>query len=105
MYYYGMRLRPFGIGCQPKDCVYRVEGVVAEGYWDIIAYERKLSEDEMYQYDLDDVTNAGWALTANGSFQPESEYDNLSDALYVRTEWEAFDKEHGEECSYKIVML
>lgn len=104
-YYYGMRLRPFGIGCQPQGCKGCLEDIEAEGYWNIIKYDRPLTGEEMFQYDLDYVTYAGWAIMANGSFQPESEYEDLGDALYVVNEWKEFDKEHGEYAEYKIVML
>lgn len=59
MYKYGMRLRPFGIGCQPKDgYIYRepYEGFKhSDKYWDVIFYNRELSEKEMEDYELDFV--------------------------------------------------
>ena len=51
-YYYGMRLRGFSPGAQPK-------GVVAHwsdptgNYYDIIVYNRLLEDSECFQYDLD----------------------------------------------------
>lgn len=50
---YGMRLRPFGIGCQPKDGLIGVEPIVSAGYHDVISYDRALTEEEKRQYDLD----------------------------------------------------
>lgn len=59
MYKYGMRLRSFGIGCQPKDgYIYRepYEGFKhSDKYWDVIFYNRELSEKEMEDYELDFV--------------------------------------------------
>lgn len=59
MYKYGMRLRPFGIGCQPMDgYIYRepYEGFKhSDKYWDVIFYNRGLSEKEMEDYELDFV--------------------------------------------------
>lgn len=57
-YHYGMRLRPFGIGCQPKDgFVGRTDDFnvffESERYWDILIYDRELTEKEMLDYDLD----------------------------------------------------
>lgn len=57
MFVYGMRLRPYGMGCQPKgvcwvcDCedVYRPSGE----YWSIICYLHPLTEEECRAYDLD----------------------------------------------------
>ena len=54
-YRYGMRLRGFGPGCQPKDgLLYGAEDPSGK-YWNIIVYSRKLSEREMRDYDLDPV--------------------------------------------------
>lgn len=59
MYKYGMRLRPFGIGCQPMDgyiCREPYEGFKhSDMYWDVIIYNRELSEKEMEDYELDFV--------------------------------------------------
>lgn len=52
-YHYGMRLRPFGIGCQPMDGFVGRTDDVSERYWDIIIYDRELTEKEMFDYDLD----------------------------------------------------
>lgn len=54
-YYYGMRLRPFGIGCQPmKGLVACVsDSVVIKGYWDIVEYDRALTEEECEHYSMD----------------------------------------------------
>lgn len=51
-YHYGMRLRPFGIGCQPKGVVDRADDPTGK-YWDILIYDRELTEKEMFDYDLD----------------------------------------------------
>ena len=62
LFVYGMRLRPVGIGCQPKDgFVQRYEaedlGFLRENeiarYHDVIAYSRKLSEEETRHFSLD----------------------------------------------------
>lgn len=52
MYLYGMRLRGFSIGCQPSGVVERMDDVSGK-YWDIIAYNRKLTDSELAAYDLD----------------------------------------------------
>ena len=57
-YRYGMRLRPFGIGCQPSDGFLRAEdGDKDSGgrYWNIIVYSRPLTEYEIFSYDLTDL--------------------------------------------------
>ena len=58
-YYYGMRLRGFSIGCQPKEGFDHreddTEGMRPDGkkYYDILVYGRKLSQKETFSYDLD----------------------------------------------------
>ena len=51
-YRYGMRSRPFSIGCQPKGAV-RVEK--SNIYYAILIYDRKLTKVELYQYELEEV--------------------------------------------------
>lgn len=51
-YKYGMRHRGFSPGCQPKGVIERHDDVTGR-YWDIIIYNRKLSEKEIGDYELD----------------------------------------------------
>lgn len=52
LYRYGMRLRGFAPGCQPKDGLRRAEE--GEGrYYDFILYDRPLTEEETQHYSLD----------------------------------------------------
>ena len=61
-YYYGMRLRGFSIGCQPKEgFVERMDDPKGE-YWDILKYSRKLSDFEKEAYSLDFLHRAGIGL-------------------------------------------
>ena len=50
-YKYGMRLRPFSIGCQPMDGL--VEIMIDNRYWNILIYDRKLTDQEVSDYELD----------------------------------------------------
>ncbi|MBQ2350437.1 MAG: hypothetical protein II393_04160 [Cytophagales bacterium] len=54
MYKYGMRLRPAGIGCQPKGFI-DIEDVNKNetGYWSIVEYDRKLTTEEMNHYSME----------------------------------------------------
>lgn len=54
MYKYGMRLRPAGIGCQPKGFI-DIEDVNKNetGYWSIVEYDRKLTEEELKHYSME----------------------------------------------------
>lgn len=54
---YGMRLRGFSIGCQPKDGFIRREDDQTGRYWDIIIYDRPLTDDETSHYSLDRLTD------------------------------------------------
>ncbi len=56
-YWYGMRLRPFGIGCQPKGVAEHIDDPTGypRRYWSLIAYDHELTEKECFNYDLDKV--------------------------------------------------
>lgn len=53
MYRYGMRLRGFSIGCQPMDGFVERQDDRSGKYHDILVYDRKLSEAEVRDYELD----------------------------------------------------
>lgn len=53
MFIYGMRLRGFSLGCQPKDgFVERLDDTTGK-YYDLIVYNRQLSNKECHDYELD----------------------------------------------------
>lgn len=52
MFYYGMRLRGFSPGCQPKGVIERLDDPFSK-YHDILAYDHKLTEDDLRDYELD----------------------------------------------------
>ena len=51
-YRYGMRLRGYSIGCQPRGVIDREDDPTGR-YHDIIIYGRRLTEREMEEYELD----------------------------------------------------
>lgn len=53
MYKYGMRLRGFSIGCQPMKGIIEGKDDPSGKYWSILTYSRKLSDDELRNYELD----------------------------------------------------
>lgn len=53
MFLYGMRLRGFSPGCQPKDGLVERQDDVTGKYYDILVYNRELTEDELENYELD----------------------------------------------------
>lgn len=53
MYLYGMRVRGCSIGCQPREGFLGRRDDATGKYWDIIVYDRELSEDECRHYSLD----------------------------------------------------
>ena len=56
MYKYGMRLRGFSIGCQPKDgFVERLDDETGK-YHDILLYDRPLTKKELSDYELDFIS-------------------------------------------------
>ena len=52
-YIYGMRLRGFSPGCQPKEGFVARKDSEDKKYWDILLYDRPLTEQEESAYDLD----------------------------------------------------
>lgn len=53
MFLYGMRLRGFSPGCQPKEGFVERQDDVTGKYHDILVYDRELTEDELKNYELD----------------------------------------------------
>lgn len=50
-YYYGMRLRHYGIGCQPSGA--RLVKLNRYEYFDCIVYDKQLSNEDVDNYSLD----------------------------------------------------
>lgn len=64
MYVYGMRLRGFSPGCQPMDGL----DAVMEGnkkYYNILIYNRELTDEEVRDYELDRIPEEGDANANN----------------------------------------
>lgn len=53
LYTYGMRLRGFSPGCQPKEGFVAVDDDCLSEYHNILLYNRKLTDEELGNYDLD----------------------------------------------------
>lgn len=51
MHKYGMRLRGYSPGCQPMDGLLFV--MDDKRYWNILIYNRKLTDQEVSDYELD----------------------------------------------------
>lgn len=52
-YIYGMRLRGFAPGCQPKEGFVERRDSLSDRYFDLLVYDRKLLPKEEWGYDLD----------------------------------------------------
>ena len=52
---YGMRLRGFSPMCQPTDGLIRREDDATGRYYDILVYERELTDKELSDYELDEI--------------------------------------------------
>ena len=52
LYKYGMRLRPLGIGCQPKGFVKWDESLDGT-YHNVIWYKDRLTDKQLKEYELD----------------------------------------------------
>ena len=57
-YKYGMRLRGFSIGCQPKKGFLDREDDESGRYYDILLYDRQLTDRELQDYELDFIGRA-----------------------------------------------
>lgn len=53
IYSYGMRLRGFSIGCQPKEGFVERRDDISGLYYDVLVYDRKLTKKELDDYELD----------------------------------------------------
>lgn len=53
MYEYGMRLRGFSPFCQPMNGLIERKDDLSGRYYDILIYNRKLTESELSEYELD----------------------------------------------------
>lgn len=53
VYRYGMRLRGFSIGCQPRDGFIERMDDPSGRYYDILIYDRQLTDRELEAYELD----------------------------------------------------
>ena len=51
-YKYGMKSRPFSIGCQPKGILNVKE---SNKYHNILIYDKELTKEELYQYELETI--------------------------------------------------
>ena len=58
VYKYGMRLRGFSPGCQPKQGLVDREDDPDGKYYDILVYSRELEPDEISGYELDYIGKA-----------------------------------------------
>lgn len=54
-YKYGMRLRGFSPMCQPKEGLLRREDSPSRRWHDVIVYNRKLTEKEVIEYELEEI--------------------------------------------------
>ena len=52
-YEYGMRLRGFSPGCQPMKGLVLASEDKSGKYYDILIYARKLSDEDVRNYELD----------------------------------------------------
>lgn len=55
VYVYGMRLRGFSPGCQPMKGLLEWQNDTTGRYHDLLVYDRKLTAEELMDYELDFV--------------------------------------------------
>lgn len=83
---YGMRLRGFSPGCQPKDGFLEREDDPSGKYYDILVYNRKLTDKELRDYELDELKGRKIEITmeicyrmAKEVWVTEEEYKEIED--------------------------
>ena len=59
-YTYGMRLRGFSLGCQPKEGFVKRRDDISGLYYDVLVYNRKLTSKELNDYELDFLGEETW---------------------------------------------
>lgn len=60
-YRYGMRLRGYAPMCQPKEGLLLVGDDPSGKYWNILWYNRQLTDKELMDYELDLIPEKGEA--------------------------------------------
>ena len=55
LYAYGMLLRGYSPGCQPKDGFVKRLDSAGTKYYDVLLYDRPLTVKEIRSYELDDL--------------------------------------------------
>lgn len=55
LYIYGMRLRGFSPGAQPKEGWVDTETDPLDEYWNVLVYNRRLTDKECEDYELDRI--------------------------------------------------
>ena len=61
-YIYGMRLRGCSIGTQPNGFEI-IENTIEDKYYDLLAYGRVLTDEELKEYELDYIGVMGYGET------------------------------------------
>lgn len=55
IYKYGMRCRPYSIGCQPMQNLIEAQEDPTQKYWNILLYSEPLSPEQIAHYSLTDL--------------------------------------------------
>lgn len=55
IYRYGMKYRPFSIGCQPLENLIEAQEDATGVYYNILLYSEKLTQDQITSYQLTDL--------------------------------------------------
>lgn len=57
-YIYGMRLRGFSLGCQPMNGFVDRQDDTTGRFYDLLVYDRKLTDEEIENYELEELEGA-----------------------------------------------
>lgn len=102
-YLYGMRMRGFSIGCQPKDGFLDRRDDPDGKYYDIIVYDRPLTESELDEYELDSLNDGAETDAAseeNQEMKGDKGMATKFDELKLRIERCSTEHSNGKSTGY-----
>ena len=84
-YRYGMRLRGFSPGCQPMSGLDHAEDDATGRYYNILVYNRKLTEEEVRDYELDYLEKEHKKMARSEALKKAQErYNQATLKIYLR---------------------
>lgn len=105
-YYYGMRLRGFGLGCQPMIGFIKRHDDPTNNYYDIIEYKEPLLPKEIEAYSLDEL-QATYTVAFDFAYdgRPHTDQDEIRAMSTYQTQTRSIVANNGYEAIFKMTTL